>query len=155
MNRHPSISNLVLAVAASLVVFGGVLASEASAHGWARGRTVVVARPRAHVTYVVHRYRPASWVFARPAPVWCSDGRYVEFEGSPYWYNVGLGIFFGGADVNVSLGNAPPRGYGYWDPCDHAWVTNLRAYQLECKRFDRPPTLQVVRVETRPGWRRW
>jgi hypothetical protein len=155
MLRHRRISNLALAVAASLVVFGGLLVSDASAHGRARVRTVH-SHSRAHVTYVVRRpvvFHPGVWAFRDPAPLWCRDGRYVEYDGSPYWYHVGLGMYFGGVDVNVDLGNAPPRGYGYWDPCRSVWVSDLRAYSFECRRLHRVPALRVVRLEGRPGWR--
>ena len=156
MLRRRWISNLALAVAASLVVYGGLFVSDASAHGRARARAVH-PHPRAHVTYVVRRpvvFRPGVWAFRSPAPFWCRDGRYVEFEGNPYWFNVGFGVYFGGVDVNVELGNVPPAGFGYWDPCVGRWVGDLRAYAMECKRYGRVPALRIVRVDGRhAGWR--
>jgi hypothetical protein len=145
-NRPRRVPTALLA-AACAVALSVLLASDASAHGrkW-KGRG---HGHRDRVVRVVERTcRPnVTWAVYRPAPSWCSDSRYVVWDGDPYWYHVGVGMYFGGVDVNVDIGNAPPRGYGYWDPYCDAWYDDARAYSTHCKRHDHRPALQVVRVD--------
>jgi hypothetical protein len=104
-----------------------------------RGAVCVVERPA---------YRPVVSVsYRRPSPTWCGDSAYVVYDGNPYWYHAGLGAYFGGVDVHVNIGNAPPRGYGYWDPECGEWFEDVRSYSTHCKRHEHRPTLQVVRVQ--------
>jgi hypothetical protein len=141
-------ASTAVAAAACAVVLVGLVASDAAADGrkW-KGRGHRHHRDRSdNVVRVVERpiYPRFSFVYGRPAPTWCRDASYVVFDGDPYWYHVGLGAFFSGVDVNVDIGNAPPRGYGYWDPECGEWFGDVRAYSTHCKRHGHRPMLQVA-----------
>ncbi len=143
---RPRRASTALTAAACAVVLVGLVASDASAGGrkW-RGRG---HRHSDTVVRVIERpvYRPrVSFSYFRPAPTWCRDTSYIVYDGNPYWYHVGLGAYFGGVNVALNVGNAPPRGYGYWDPECGEWVSNVRAYSTHCKRHHHRPALQVIR----------
>lgn len=146
---RPRRISTALTAAACAVAFLGLSVADAAAGPKKKGRGHR-KHDRVAVVHVIERPAPRpyfSWRFARPAPSWCSDASYVVLDGNPYWYHVGLGVFVGGVDVNVDIGNTPPRGYGYWDPQCNEWFDDVRAYSTHCKRHDHRAALRVVRWE--------
>lgn len=165
MKRHLRIPSAVVTLMASLIVVCGLLVSDASAHGRHQKKKAYHSHShRSHPTKVVVRrpvvvhprvsfahYRPA----ACPAPTWCRDASYVVYDGDPYWHHVGLGVYFGGVNLNVDVNSAPPSGCGYWDPYCEEWFDDARAYSSHCGRYDHAPTLQIVQYDDECSDGRW
>ena len=145
-------------IALSLVAVAGMLTSDASAHGRYKHRSNSHRHGHPERVVVVRRpvvvYPQASFTYYRPAPAWCGDTSYMMVNGDPYWYHVGLGVFFGGVNVNVNVGNAPPSGFGYWDPYCDEWFDSAAAYSQHCGYCDHERVLQVVAVDhcSGPRW---
>ena len=81
-----------------------------------------------------------------------ADDVHIVHAGRPYWYNVGLGAYFGGVNVNLQLGNYAPDGYGYWDPYCHTYFDSVHSFTSHCKRQTHRPALEVVRLDAGFGW---
>jgi len=85
-------------------------------------------------------------------PQWCPSSAHVVYEGDPYWYHVGVGAYFGGAQLNVEFGDRAPEGYGYWDPYCGRSFESVPVYTDHCARHRHEPALRVVPVDYRYGY---
>lgn len=86
--------------------------------------------------HVVRHYRP-----------WYRNVRYVTYHNNPFYWHAGLGVYIGGAYIDLEFGNAAPRGYYYYDPyCSESFYT-VADYHSHLRYHRHRPTLRVVRIE--------
>ncbi len=96
-------------------------------------------RPRyKHAERVVVVPRPQHAVYVRP--------RVHQMHVGPSFANLVLAGMIGGVHVSARFGDAPYRGYGYWDPyCDVRFMS-LRAYRHHSAVHHHPYQLRVFAV---------
>ena len=159
MNRNSRrIRTLTLAVALAAGL-SGLLASSALADGpkvkgrghahherqHSRGRVVMRVADRPATWHV-----RAGWTWTSSSvPFGCEESNYVVLDDEPFFRHVGLGVWIGGANLDVQLTNAPAAGYGYQDPYRGTWISDVRAYSTWCERNHRRAVVRVVRLEDR------
>jgi hypothetical protein len=121
---------VALAFAASLFA-APAAADRGRGHGASKKRYKGVERvvvvPRAHRTVVV-----------RP--------RIQPYHSGPSFANLVLAGVIGGVHVSAQFGDAPYRGYGYWDPYCRVRFSSLRAYRHHSRMHDHPYALRVFAV---------
>lgn len=101
---------------------------------------------------VVRRHQHRSIAVCRiPAPVrvvhyrpWYSGVRTVVVDRDPFYFNAGLGLYFGGVNLNIELGNAPPMGYAYFDPYCGEEFYSVVDYQRHLRFHHHTAALRVV-----------
>jgi hypothetical protein len=148
---------IAAALSGAALVFGaGSFAATAEAHGHDRGEH---GRYHGHRVYysrpvVVHRdYYPSRVVVRRmyPAPVevyrpWYYGAPRFFVNASPYYFNAGLNVYLGGANLNLQLGDPAPAGYVYVDPYCNEDFYSVAEYREHVRHVHHRAALQLVYV---------
>jgi hypothetical protein len=103
-------------------------------------RTAVVYRHRRPAVWRVHA--PVRVVYRRPA--WCDGARTVLVDRDPFYFHAGLGLYFGGLNLNLELGDYAPMGYAYFDPYCGEEFYSIVAYRRHLHRHQHTAALRVV-----------
>jgi hypothetical protein len=120
-NRRTASSLIGIGLLGAALTFGALSATPAEAknghgHGYGRGhKTVVVHRTYYPAPVVVRHVYPAP-VYVRTYHPWYYGARRVYVNSSPFYFNAGLNVFIGGANLNLAFSNYAPAGYVYVDP---------------------------------------
>ena len=155
-NRHIARSLIGTGLLGAALMVGALSATPADAkngHGRGHGRghkTVVVHRTYAPAPVVVRRVVYPRPVYVRPAPVyyhpWYYDANRIYVNSSPFYFNTGLSVFIGGANLNLQFSNYAPVGYVYVDPyCDEDFYS-VSEYREHLRYAHHPSALQCVYV---------
>ena len=80
-------------------------------------------------------------------PWWVREKR-VFVRETPYFYNPCVGMYFGGAALDLALGEKPPMGWTYCDPVNSLKFQTLSAYRQFLKGHPHrtPGILTLVRI---------
>lgn len=123
--------------------------------GYASRDRSYACAPRGHVrdrhaAYGSHRYSGAYCVpeprYSRAVPCdpWWAGAPVVYVERSPYYFNAGLGVYVGGVELNLNLGDCAPPGYAYYDPYCRTYMSTVAGYHEHLHRHHHPVTLALV-----------
>lgn len=100
---------------------------------------------------VVRRYRPAPVVHHRTAyrhrayRPWYYGAERVYVNSSPFYWNVGLGVYLGGGvSLGFQFGNVAPAGYIYADPYCNLTFASVSSYNRHLVYYPHSPALRVV-----------
>jgi hypothetical protein len=76
---------------------------------------------------------------------WYYGARTVYVNQSPFYFNVGLGVYLGGGvNLGIQFGNAAPAGYAYADPYCSLQFSSVNAYNRHLVHYNHSPVLRVV-----------
>jgi len=156
-NRRIARTLISTGLLGAALTFGALTATPADAkNGNGRGNG------RGHKTVVVYRsYYPAPVVvrrvpvpvYVRPAPVyvrsyrpWYYGANRIYVNSSPFFFNAGLNVFFGGANLNLRFSNYAPVGYVYVDPYCNEDFYSVSEYREHLRYERHPAALQCVYV---------
>ena len=154
-------ASTLISVLGAAVAFGALSLATPAEAGNGRGK----ARGH-HKKVVVHHY-PAPVYRApvvvrhvvRPAPVvvrtyrpWYYDMNRVYVNASPYYFNAGLNVFLGGANLNLAFSNYAPAGHVYVDPYCGGEFYSVSAYRQHCSHSGHRAALQVVYTGDRDAY---
>lgn len=154
-DRHIARTLIAAALSGAALMLGaGSFVTPAEAHGHDHGGH---GRYHAHRVYysrpvVVHRaYYPTCVRRVYPAPVevyhpWYYGAPRFFVNASPYYFNAGLNVYLGGANLNVQLGDPAPVGYVYVDPYCNEEFYSVGEYQEHLHHARHRAALQVVYV---------
>jgi len=106
-------------------------------------RHSVVIRPQ-----LVRRYEPVQRRYM-PFPVWCEQPRVAYYDDRPFFFHASLGVFVSGGSIFVDVGNAPPAGYGYYDPYCRTSFRTVVDYRRHCHGQRHGPLVQVISISDR------
>lgn len=106
---------------------------------------------RGYKTRVVRHHRPTRVVQHRPAyrhhthRPWYYGARRVYVNSSPFYWNIGLGVYLGGGvSLGFQFGNVAPAGYVYADPYCDLTFQSVGAYRRHLDHYGHSPALRVV-----------
>jgi len=92
-------------------------------------------------------------VYVRPAPVyvrtyhpWYYGANRIYVNSSPFYFNTGLSVFFGGANLNLQFSNYAPVGYVYVDPYCNEDFYSVSEYREHLRYAHHSAALQCVYV---------
>ena len=92
-------------------------------------------------------HRPAyRWRSCAPLP-WYYSARRTWYDGRPYYFHAGLGVYFGGVALRIELGNRAPAGYAYYDPTCGETFYSVREYRRHRRHHNHRPVLLAVQVD--------
>jgi len=110
-----------------------------------RRHAVVRERPRVvvrrHRRPALRRVHTVRVVHSRP---WYAGVRTVVVDRNPFYFNAGLGLYFGGVNLNIELGDCPPVGYAYFDPYCGEEFYSVVDYQRHLRFHHHTAALRVV-----------
>jgi hypothetical protein len=158
-NRRMARTLISTGLLGAALAFGALTATPADAnHGNGRGhgrghKTVVVHRTYYPAPVVVRRVVYPRPVYVRPAPVyvrtyhpWYYGTNRIYVNSSPFYFNAGLSVFFGGANLNLQFSNYAPAGYVYVDPYCNEDFYSVSEYREHLRYEHHPAALQCVYV---------
>jgi hypothetical protein len=118
-----------------------------------RRETRIVRSPRAvHPRTVLRSWNPPRYERRTyfPAP----RQRVVRWHNNPYYWNVNLGVYTSNVWFDISLGDAPPPGYLYFDRSCGRPFTSIVEYRSHC-HSRHPMIVDVVYADDCGGGKGW